>query len=316
MRDPWDDDLAILSAENVNFAIETAGLGSRFAAATIDLTIQGLILALLAIAYNTLISYLPPLNTWSKWTLGLAAGFSGLLVFIVIWGYYLGFEWLWDGQTPGKRWLNLRVMMSNGMPLTPWAALVRNLIRVADFLPVGYGVGALLAIVNPNNRRAGDLVAGTIVARERHDASHQVLSIAQAADAFLAQAGASPSTISNNSVPPIGSPLNVTTNVVSPSPNEAAQSTLGLVQATIVAEPNERDVDVEGLNLTRGLDDQDYELTRDFLSRRGTLPRVARERLAHSLARRLAQKIDRPLPAADETEAFLETIAMALHQRR
>ncbi|MDF2439633.1 MAG: hypothetical protein JWN98_617, partial [Abditibacteriota bacterium] len=196
MRDPWDENLAILSAENVNFSVETAGLGSRFAAAIIDLTIQGVVLALLSIAYAFLISYLPPLNTWNKWVLGVASGFSGLLIFAVIWGYYLAFEWLWDGQTPGKRWLNLRVMMSNGMPLTPWAALVRNLIRIADFLPVGYGIGALLAIVNPNNRRAGDIVAGTVVAREKHDASHHVLSIAQAADAFLAQAAASPSTSS------------------------------------------------------------------------------------------------------------------------
>jgi len=96
------------------------------------------------------------------------------------------------------------------------------------------------------------------------------------------------------------------------SPN---QSTLTAAHPAASARRDKRAIDVERLNLTRSLDDQDYELTRDFLSRRNNLPAAARERLAHSLARRLAQKNGQPLPAPTESEAFLETIAAALHQR-
>jgi uncharacterized RDD family membrane protein YckC len=292
MRDPWDDDLAILSAENVNFAVETAGLGSRFTAATVDLTLQLLVLGLLGLAYNLLISYLPPLDTWGQFTIGVAAAFSGLLVFTVIWGYYFLFEWLWDGQTPGKRWFNLRVMMANGMPLTPWAALVRNLIRIADFLPFCYGVGALIAVVNPNNRRAGDLIAGTVVARERHDAAREVLSIAQAADAFLAQAN-------QIAVPPTTTSLPAQNTVATP------------VQSTLPTVP---ELSPEQLGIARRLNEQDYELVRDFLLRRDKLPTAARERLAQSLALRLAHKTEHAPPAPTEAEAFLEAIARLLQQ--
>jgi hypothetical protein len=103
-------------------------------------------------------------------------------------------------------------------------------------------------------------------------------------------------------------------NPTEPLPG-SAKSTLDAADPIDPSGRDERAVDIERLNLTRSLDDQDYELTRDFLARRATLPATARERLALSLARRLAQKTGQPLPAAIESEAFLETIAAALHQR-
>src|SRR3954447_921342 len=108
----WDEDLAILSAENVNFSVETAGLGSRFAAATIDMTLQLLILLLFTLAINGFFTYVVPMESLPKWVLNVCIGLAILGVFALLTGYSFLFEWLWDGQTPGKRQLGLRVMMA------------------------------------------------------------------------------------------------------------------------------------------------------------------------------------------------------------
>src|SRR5687768_1647715 len=100
----WDDELSILSAENVNFALETAGLGSRFAAAMIDMTLQALTLILLLIVALYFVSYfIIDFSNWSRWALSIGAAIGLLILFLILYGYYFFFEWLWDGQTPGKR---------------------------------------------------------------------------------------------------------------------------------------------------------------------------------------------------------------------
>lgn len=324
LRDPWDEDLSILSTENVNFAVETAGLGSRFTAATIDLTVQGLIVTLLLLAAYIGMAYLPPLEGWSRWTKALVAAFLGILLFIVLWGYYFLFEWLWDGQTPGKRWLGLRVMQTSGMPITVWAALTRNLIRVADFLPALYGVGALIAIFNPNNRRAGDLIAGTIVAREHHDATRKVLSISEAADNFLAQAGISIKAATGLDVPAaigLATPQGLekmTTDAKAASPGTLQDrsgpslAAPSVAAPSIATEPVPAPPDANVAVLLLRLDNQDQELLQDFLSRRDKLPATARARLAASLAVRLCYKLQIAPPPATHTEPFLESLGTAL----
>ena len=87
--------------------------------------------------------------------------------FLILWGYYVAFEALYDGQTPGKRALGLRVVRTGGGGVDVGASAARNLIRFVDFLPFGYFVGMISVIANQRNQRLGDLVAGTIVVRER-----------------------------------------------------------------------------------------------------------------------------------------------------
>ena len=72
-------------------------------------------------------------------------------------------ELLPGAATPGKRAMGLRVVMDSGLPVTPAASLVRNLLRSADFLPVGYALGLLMLLVRPDFKRLGDLAAGTLV---------------------------------------------------------------------------------------------------------------------------------------------------------
>src|SRR6266704_6475731 len=103
----------------------------------------------------------------SPWST-LAAIVLILTVFLLFWGYFLLFEALNDGRTPGKRLMGIRVLMDTGHPLTFTAAAVRNLVRIVDMQPVfTYQVGLAFVLFHAQNKRLGDIVAGTVVVRDR-----------------------------------------------------------------------------------------------------------------------------------------------------
>jgi uncharacterized RDD family membrane protein YckC len=104
------------------------------------------------------------LSSAPKWVVAFAV----LLLFLILAGYFAFFEWIWNGQTPGKRWLKLRVIREDGRPITFWEAAVRNLLRIFDIMPLPfYSVGLICVFVSGRDQRVGDLVAGTVVVRER-----------------------------------------------------------------------------------------------------------------------------------------------------
>jgi hypothetical protein len=83
------------------------------------------------------------------------------------------FEWLWNGQTPGKRIMKLRVIREDGRPITLWEAVSRNLLRIIDaapgfVIPI-YSVGLVSVFLSSRDQRLGDLFTGTVVIRERTD---------------------------------------------------------------------------------------------------------------------------------------------------
>jgi uncharacterized RDD family membrane protein YckC len=88
------------------------------------------------------------------------------LLFCVFWGYYIFFEMLTNGQSPGKRLVGLRVLRSNGTPIALSESVIRNLVRLIDFLPSLYGVGVVTMFIDRRSRRLGDLAAGTLVVHE------------------------------------------------------------------------------------------------------------------------------------------------------
>ena len=83
--------------------------------------------------------------------------------FLIYYAYFAMFEALWNGQTPGKRALGLRVVAGDGAPVGWLASFTRNLMRTVDMLPVGYGFGLASTLVDRWGRRLGDLVARTLV---------------------------------------------------------------------------------------------------------------------------------------------------------
>jgi uncharacterized RDD family membrane protein YckC len=155
--------LSIDTPENVAFGYEVAGIGGRFLAAIIDTL---LIIILQAIVNLTVLFIAASLlgNDWA--TEGLfvwVAAMFGLISFLLFWGFYIIFEMIWNGQSPGKRWVGLRVLKTDGTPITLTESVVRNLVRLIDFLPAYYGLGVVTMFINDQSRRLGDLAAGTLV---------------------------------------------------------------------------------------------------------------------------------------------------------
>ena len=163
-----DETLVIETPERVPLHFALASIGNRFIACAIDHTIQ--ILALFAIVITFLIiegfaDFGNRLSSAPKWVQALLI----IFVFLLMSGYFALFEWLWRGQTPGKRWLKLRVIREDGRPIGFFEAMVRNLLRNFDMMPSPpfYSIGLVSVFVTERDQRVGDLVAGTVVVRER-----------------------------------------------------------------------------------------------------------------------------------------------------
>ena len=97
---------------------------------------------------------------------GIGTAFWIILVFVLEWFYPVAFELASAGATPGKRAFGLRVVMDNGLPVTAAASMTRNLLRVADFLPLGYAAAIVCLLVRGDCKRLGDLAAGTLVVHQ------------------------------------------------------------------------------------------------------------------------------------------------------
>jgi len=152
--------LEIETPEHVTLDYEIAGIGSRAAAALLDM------LLLLGIGLASFLLLLV-LNRVGLSPGRLASALLMMIAFAGWYGYFTFFEGLRNGQTPGKRALGLRVVSDTGHAVSIGAAAVRNLLRIADFLPPPYLSGALLVALHPRAKRIGDLVAGTVVVRDR-----------------------------------------------------------------------------------------------------------------------------------------------------
>jgi uncharacterized RDD family membrane protein YckC len=164
------DRLTIQTPEQVGFDYVLAGLGSRTAAFLVDTVIRWfLVLAILAVV-GVIYKFMPALDlsAWVKdlsktWLIALAVLAYGLVDL----GYFLFFEALWSGQTPGKRRQRLRVIRMNGQPIGWLESSIRNILRAVDLVAGFYPVGIVVVFLSRNNQRIGDYAAGTVVIVER-----------------------------------------------------------------------------------------------------------------------------------------------------
>jgi len=146
---PVDTRHAIETPEGVEFSVQPAGPYARLQAAVIDTIVRVLIVIVATIVFGLL------------GTLG--GGLIFLTFFTVYWGYHILFEMYYDGMTPGKRMYDLRVCSVDGTPVNWRGSILRNLLRLIDFLPVGYTLGLICMSGSKRFQRLGDLAAGTIV---------------------------------------------------------------------------------------------------------------------------------------------------------
>ena len=173
-----EETLIIETPERVPLAFALASIGNRFLAVAIDHSIQFLAIFLIAWVFISITgvgdngmgeSAGEFFSEMPKWTLAIMI----LVLFLVFASYFIVFEWIWNGQTPGKRLLKLRVIREDGRPLTLWEAIARNLLRIFDAIPgfvvPVYSVGLIVIFLSNRDQRVGDVFAGTVVIRERLD---------------------------------------------------------------------------------------------------------------------------------------------------
>lgn len=159
-----DDELVIETPERVELHYVLANVGNRFLAAAIDHLIQATAIVIVLVIAGAFSDWrlFSSMGVW-------AAALTVLAIFAIYWGYFVAFETLWSGQTPGKRIMRLRVVREDGRPVRFFEVFVRNLLRVAiDFQPLpSYAIGVVSIIFSARSKRVGDFVAGTVVVKER-----------------------------------------------------------------------------------------------------------------------------------------------------
>ncbi len=188
-------EILVVTPENIEIEYELAGVGTRFLANLLDTLLQlaiyaglwvlvGITAALVALGTSTVSVALGQFFAEAEIAFALIAGF------LILWGYYIWFETAWNGQTPGKRQVGLRVIRDGGYPINAYAAILRNLIRLMDGMPVAAlvlitigtanhdplyaAMGGLVLLIpvaclllSERYQRLGDFVAGTLVVKQR-----------------------------------------------------------------------------------------------------------------------------------------------------
>jgi len=188
-------EILVVTPENIEIEYELAGIGSRFLANMLDTLLQFAIFTALWIIVGIAAVIIGLVAAVLASSLGVFFAGTGTAIalisgFLILWGYFIWFETVWNGQTPGKRQIGLRVIRDGGYPINIYAAIVRNLIRVMDGMPliaVGLILGGLIdkqplvaalgglcilipimcMLLSARYQRLGDFVAGTMVVKQR-----------------------------------------------------------------------------------------------------------------------------------------------------
>jgi len=165
-----DRDIDVRTPESIEFTYALAGLGSRFLAWFVDFLIQLAVIAAIFFGLLFIFSKVPSSGPVSdaatKLGTAILIALVAFVLFVILFGYFIVFEAFWNGQTPGKKLLGIRVVRDGGYPIDFGASLIRNLIRVAELIVGFYALSAISATVSPENKRLGDIAAGTLVVRD------------------------------------------------------------------------------------------------------------------------------------------------------
>ena len=275
-RREFADQLSIETPEQVALEFPVAGIGSRFVALLLDQLIQGtalFVLVLIVIAALAAAGTHGGDRLSGKWFIAAVT----FVVFLIIWGYFALFEAFWQGQTPGKRAMKLRVIKDSGRQITLFEALARNLLRFVDYMPSFYLVGVITMLCNKRNKRLGDLAAGTMVVHER----------AEAQPLLWTSTAARPAS---------------TNSLFAPSP---AAAPLDPWHATAVGEP------LFPADTVARLTQNDLVVIEAFFARALDLPLETRAAMAYRILGELIARMGVPAPEGNPERA-LEAIAVQL----
>jgi len=279
--EPIGDQLNIDTPELVAIEMPLAGIGSRFIAILVDYLIWGFVFLILGIVAAIVI---PALHFFGGVSANWAIGIFVLIVFLLQWGYFALFEAFGNGRTPGKRVARIRVIHQSGRGINFVEALARNLVRFVDYFPGFYAVGIVAIFLSRRNQRLGDMVAGTLVVRDREvDSPHWGES---AARTFTA-----PTLIAGSPITPAGS------SGTGPGSWDGPPHLRVVLPAPALAK----------------LSASDLEVLEGFFARRLDMDLTTRAALAGRIASALCAKSGLAIPQDTSVETFLEAVA---HQFR
>lgn len=286
---PIGDQLNIDTPELVAIELPLAGIGSRFIALLVDYLIWGAVFLVLGLLAAIIV---PALHFFGGVSANWAIGIALLIVFLLQWGYFALFEAFGNGRTPGKRVAHIRVIHQSGRGINFVEALARNLVRFVDAAPSFYAIGVIAMFLSKRSQRLGDMVAGTLVVRDREidspnwsEGSGRTITAPTLATE-LPIGGAAPAQSGGESASgpwanPWGSPPHL--RVVLPAPALAKLSAA------------------------------DLEVLEGFFARRLDMDLTTRAALASRIATALCAKSGLAIPADTSVETFLEAVA---HQFR
>jgi uncharacterized RDD family membrane protein YckC len=277
-----DEHLTISTPEQVAFHYEMAGIGSRFVASLLDhlIMVTALVLvncAMYGIFFGALVR-----GTADDASVYLVLALMVLISFSIFWGYFVLFETVWNGQTPGKRAGRLRVIRRDGQPVRAGEVMIRNLVRLVDFLPGFYGIGLIAMFINKDACRLGDLAAGTIVVREGELTRLGDVKVSPTPTPLASQPAYAPATYGTSASSSAYSSYG--SSPYAPEPQRPHASASYSPDSPVVP----RYDPLPGISL-REVTPDDYRLIREMLARWGR-GELARDR-AHDLAYRLAQGV-------------------------
>lgn len=266
-----------------------AGIGSRFIAIVVDHLIWGFIFVVLGILAAIIF---PALNYFGGVSVNWAIGIFVLVIFLMQWGYFALFEAFGNGRTPGKRVAKIRVIHQSGRGINFVEALARNLVRFIDYFPGFYAIGIIAIFLSKRSQRLGDMVAGTLVVRDRQvDSPHWNES---ASRTFIAPYAAAESPILSQGLP---------------------QTVAGQwidSRADSWSRPPHLRVVLPAPALAK-LFASDLGVLESFFSRRLDMDLTTRAALANRIAAALCAKSGLAIPPDTSVETFLEAVA---HQFR
>lgn len=167
-----DTHFEMVTPENIAFQYRVAGPFQRLPAYLLDVLFQGAIIlaGFMVLVFAGMLAALP----------GVGGAMGLVLFFFVNWFYGGFFETVLNGQTPGKRLLRLRVISTDGQPINALQAVLRNMLRGVDLLPMyTYQVGLLSAVLTERFQRLGDLTCGTMVVVEEPQYRYGVVRVTE-----------------------------------------------------------------------------------------------------------------------------------------
>ena len=169
--EPLDASIQIVTPENIAFRYYVAGPFRRLPAYLIDLAFRAMTLIVIGLALLPFMA----IGFGAEWMAAIL-----ILWFVLAWFYGGIFEAYWNGQTPGKRLMKIRVLSVDGQPINGLQAVLRNILRAVDAQPgMTYLVGLVTASTNNRFQRLGDWVCGTMVVVEERSWFHGVVRTAE-----------------------------------------------------------------------------------------------------------------------------------------